>query len=95
MDYSGKIIWARHSEILTANIKASVDENAKDGERISLATKELGSCEVYPQTLQHTPNGRFVVVCGDGEYIIYTAVAWRNKSFGSALEFVWGSDSNE
>jgi hypothetical protein len=37
----------------------------------------------------------FVVVCGDGEYIIYTALAWRNKSFGSALEFVWSYDSNE
>ena len=39
--------------------------------------------------------GRFVVVCGDGEYIIYTAMALRNKSFGSAQEFVWASDSSE
>lgn len=67
----------------------------KDGERLVLPVKELGSCEVYPQTLKHNPNGRFVVVCGDGEYIIYTALAWRNKSFGSALEFVWASDSNQ
>ncbi|KAI8836673.1 coatomer WD associated region-domain-containing protein [Chytriomyces cf. hyalinus JEL632] len=95
MDNSGKIIWAKHSEIKTANIKASGDENIKDGERLLLPTKELGSCEVYPQSLQHSPNGRFVVVCGDGEWIIYTALAWRNKEFGSALEFVWGLDSNE
>ena len=39
--------------------------------------------------------GRFVVVCGDGEYIIYTAMALRNKSFGSAQEFVWAADSSE
>ncbi len=37
---------------------------------------------------------RFVVVCGDGEYIIYTAMALRNKSFGSAQEFVWSSDAS-
>ena len=37
---------------------------------------------------------RFVVVCGDGEYIIYTAMALRNKSFGSAQEFVWSNDSS-
>ena len=37
---------------------------------------------------------RFVVVCGDGEYIIYTAMALRNKSFGSAQEFVWSYDSS-
>lgn len=37
---------------------------------------------------------RFVVVCGDGEYIIYTAMALRNKSFGAAQEFVWSNDSS-
>ena len=65
-----------------------------DGERLALAVKDLGSSDIYPQSLQHSPNGRFVTVCGDGEYVIYTALAWRNKSFGSALEFVWGDDSN-
>ncbi|KAI9364899.1 coatomer protein complex, subunit beta 2 [Zopfochytrium polystomum] len=95
MDTSGKLIWARHNEIKSANLKASADENFKDGERLALQIKELGSCEIYPQTLQHSPNGRFVVVCGDGEWIIYTAIAWRNKEFGSALEFVWALDSNE
>ncbi|KAF9582673.1 Coatomer subunit beta' [Lunasporangiospora selenospora] len=94
MDSSGKIIWAKHHEIQTANVKASVDDDIKDGERIACAAKELGNCEMYPQTLEHSPNGRFVVVCGDGEYIIYTALAWRNKSFGSGLEFVWALDSN-
>src|SRR5947209_14017246 len=42
----------------------------------------------------HSPNGRFVSVCGDGEYIIYTALAWRNKAFGSALDFCWGAREN-
>ena len=35
------------------------------------------------------------MVCGDGEYIIYTAMALRNKSFGSAQEFVWSYDSSQ
>lgn len=39
----------------------------------------MGSCEIYPQTLMHNSNGRFVVACGDGEYIVYTAMALRNK----------------
>lgn len=66
-----------------------------DGEPLQLTTKDLGNCEIYPQMLQHNANGRFVVVCGDGEYIIYTALAWRNKSFGSALDFVWAADTGE
>ncbi|OAY85461.1 Coatomer subunit beta'-1 [Ananas comosus] len=93
MDSSGKIIWAKHNEIQTVNIKTvGADFEVTDGERLPLTVKELGSCDLYPQSLKHNPNGRFVVVCGDGEYIIYTALAWRNRSFGSALEFVWSSD---
>ena len=39
----------------------------------------MGACEVYPQSLLHNCNGHFIVVCGDGEYIIYTSQALRNK----------------
>ncbi|XP_070562089.1 coatomer subunit beta'-like [Ptychodera flava] len=95
MDTSGKIIWAKHAEIQQANLKTMADMEIKDGERLPLAVKDMGSCEIYPQTIAHNPNGRFVVVCGDGEYIIYTAMALRNKAFGSAQEFVWAQDSNE
>jgi len=96
MDSSGKIIWAKHSEIQQANIKAlAPDQEIKDGDRLALAVKDMGSCEVYPQTIAHNPNGRFVVVCGDGEFIIYTAMALRNKSFGQAQEFVWSHDSSQ
>ena len=86
--------WYRHSlpgEYAAARQPACLQA---DGERLPLAVKDLGSCDLYPQSLQHNGNGRFVTVCGDGEYIIYTALAWRNKSFGSALDAVWGDDSS-
>ncbi|XP_076684521.1 coatomer subunit beta' isoform X1 [Andrena cerasifolii] len=89
----GKIVWAKHSEIQQANLKA-LGEEAQDGERLPLAVKDMGACEIYPQTIQHNPNGRFLVVCGDGEYIIYTSMALRNKAFGQASEFVWAADSS-
>lgn len=130
----GKIIWARHSELQLANLKKADAPDAKgdssgikDGEILSVEVKDMGSCEIYPQSIAHNPNGRysycyfllekkkkkelicvkfvnvqfyfdffrFVVVCGDGEYIIYTAMALRNKAFGSAQEFVWAQDSSE
>ncbi|AWO99278.1 putative coatomer subunit beta' [Scophthalmus maximus] len=95
MDSSGKIMWARHSEVQQANLKAMGETEVRDGERLQLGVKDMGSCEIYPQTIQHSPNGRFVMVCGDGEYIIYTAMALRNKSFGPAQEFVWAHDSSQ
>ncbi|XP_043491715.1 coatomer subunit beta' isoform X1 [Polistes fuscatus] len=90
----GKIVWAKHSEIQQVNLKA-LGEEAQDGERLPLAVKDMGACEIYPQTIQHNPNGRFLVVCGDGEYIIYTSMALRNKAFGQASEFVWAADSSQ
>lgn len=93
MDNTGKMVWARHNEVVSAIIKGG-DATIKDGAPIALPVKELGSTEIYPSTLSHSPNGRFVAVCGDGEYIIYTALAWRNQAFGSALDFAWGSKDN-
>lgn len=58
MDSSGKIIWAKHSELQQANLKAMVDADIKDGERLPLVVKDMGSCEIYPQTICHNPNGR-------------------------------------
>lgn len=60
MDTNGKIIWAKHSEVQQANLKAMGDTEIKDGERLPLAVKDMGSCEIYPQTIQHNPNGRSV-----------------------------------
>ena len=94
MDSAGKIIFAKHSEILTTQIKG-VDKDLKDGDRLTLPTKDLGSTELYPQSLHHSPNGRFVAVAGDGEYVIYTALALRNQAFGSGLDFAWASKEND
>ncbi|GMR50177.1 hypothetical protein PMAYCL1PPCAC_20372, partial [Pristionchus mayeri] len=97
MDASGKVLWAKHSVVQQVNLKtidvATLDA-LQDGERIPLAVKELGSSEIYPQALAHSSNGRYVVACGDGEYIVYTAMALRNKDFGQALEFAWATDPN-
>lgn len=89
---TGKIVWANGHEIQTTSVKgAAKEQESSDGEKITLNTRDLGSCEVYPQNLQHNCNGQFIVVCGDGEYIIYTSQALRNKAFGSALDFVWSN----
>lgn len=70
------------------------EDDIPDGQRLNTTSKEMGAVEVYASTLQHSPNGRFVTVTGDGEYVIYTALAWRNKAFGSGTSFAWAGDSN-
>jgi len=94
MDSAGRIVAAKHNEIVSMQIKG-VEKDLKDGDRLTLPSKELGATELYPQSLQHSPNGRFVAVSGDGEYIVYTALALRNQTFGSGLDFAWGSKDND
>ncbi|QRW16534.1 coatomer subunit beta [Rhizoctonia solani] len=94
MDQAGKIIFARNNEVLGANLQTTQEDPTPDGQKLPLAPRELGSTEIFPSTIAHSPNGRFVAVCGDNEYIIYTALAWRNKSFGQGTAFAWAEDSN-
>ena len=90
MDPSGKLVFASNNEIKAANLRGLVEKNGiNDGEHLPLIPRDMGSCELYPNTLRHNCNGRFISVCGDGEFIIYTSQALRNKAFGSALDFVW------
>ena len=55
MENSGTLTWARHTEILSSVIKWG-DSTIKDGSPLSLPSKDLGNCEIYPQTLSHSPN---------------------------------------
>ena len=65
------------------------EANAQDGEKLPIVPKDMGATELFPQSIKHNCNGRFLVVCGDGEYVIYTAQALRTKAFGAALDFAW------
>ncbi|KIL57237.1 hypothetical protein M378DRAFT_88171 [Amanita muscaria Koide BX008] len=100
MDPSGKLIYTRSHQVLSFNFQTlasstdSPDPFSSDGARLPISSKEIGSTELFPTALLHSPNGRFVTVVGDGEYIIYTALAWRNKAFGNGSSFAWAPDSN-
>lgn len=95
MDPSGKLIYTKNQTVLSANVQTIAQEEiSADGVRLPIAPKEIGSTEIFATSLLHSPNGRFVTVVGDGEYIIYTALAWRNKSFGNGISFAWAPDNN-
>lgn len=91
MDNNGKLIYAKNLEVYQSVIKPTSAEGVKDGESLPIQQRDLGTVEIYPQTLAHSPNGRYAAVCGDGEYLVYTALAWRSKAYGKALDFAWNT----
>lgn len=91
MDPAGKLLYARNADVFQTALRALAADSVRDGEVVPLQARELGSVDVYPQTLAHLPNGRYAAVCGDGEYTVYTALAWRSKAYGKALDFAWNT----
>ncbi|KAF9535194.1 coatomer protein [Crepidotus variabilis] len=97
MDPAGKLIYTRNQTVFSGNLQTITlpsPTDFQDGSQLPLPTKEIGSTEIFATAITHSPNGRFVTVVGDGEYITYTALAWRNKSFGNGISFAWAPDSN-
>lgn len=89
MDGSGKIIVTKKQEAISMTAK-NID--AADGEALMLPMKELGVVDVFPQSIKFSPNGRFVAIIGDSDYIIYTPLAWRNVKYGNCTQFAWSDD---
>eukprot|EP00923_Selenidium_pygospionis_P046386 GHVN01079974.1.p1 GENE.GHVN01079974.1~~GHVN01079974.1.p1 ORF type:complete len:985 (+),score=199.69 GHVN01079974.1:138-3092(+) len=91
---NGKVVWSRGAELMTSNLKLLEGETLADGERITLAAKDMGACECFPQSISHHPSGRFIAVCGDGEYVVYTPQALRNMAYGPANDFAWSNEGH-
>lgn len=106
----GRLVWSRArgsgsasghgNEILTGMVRLLDVEGRPvripaDAEVIPLTPKELGTSDVFPQNLLHSPDGRLVAVWGDGEYVIYSTIGWRNRAFGKGQEVAWAAPGGD
>ncbi|CAE6944515.1 Copb2 [Symbiodinium sp. CCMP2592] len=81
LDSGMQLIWARHSQLYGTRRVAPC------------AHQDMGVLPVIPRTLAHSPQGHLFAVCGDGEYLIYTAeAAPQLDARGAAQEIAWGPD---
>lgn len=95
---NGKLAWAKGHTILTSPIRpeTAIDEQAGSlAGVVQLSPKELGQSDIYPTGISYAPNGRWIAVWGDGQFVVYSAVAWRNKAFGRATDFAWSASGND
>ncbi|KAI9454186.1 coatomer WD associated region-domain-containing protein [Boletus coccyginus] len=79
MDPTGKLIYACNQLVLSGNVQSCSEDATAEGNHISLMIKEISTMEIFGSNLICSSDGQFMTVVGDGEYIIYTALAWRNK----------------
>ena len=93
MDSNGKIMYSNNHDVVQMNLKGNVPADIGDGEKITLAPKDIGTCEHVPKRLEHNSTGQYVVVVTEDEYTINSALAWRPQHFGKCQDFVWGTEA--
>lgn len=91
LDTNGHLMLCDNGDIRTGIIQ---NINAEQEQTVEVSYKDLGRSELFPQSLTYNNNGRFMLLCGDGEYSISTTRVLRSKCYGSAVEAVWSSDGN-
>lgn len=102
VDNQGRLLVAKGPIIIQTNVHQVIENDPDLSSRAdfeskifqlltSSASKELSS-DLFPVSITHSSNGRFIaVVGGSGEWIIYSALAWRNRAFGRGTSFSWSS----
>ncbi|KAL8455545.1 hypothetical protein Emag_000674 [Eimeria magna] len=72
----GGMVIAVGSDAGTLVLKACESSRSSSSSSNSSSSSSSSSLwYIFPQSLSHHPNGRFLAVIGDGEYLIYTAQA--------------------
>lgn len=88
---TGKLIIAQGAEVSVAVLKNMPD--FVDGSEITLPLKEGITSDQTPVHLHHSPNGRYITVCGENEWTIYTTLGFRSRAYGNGISFIWCSNS--
>jgi coatomer subunit beta' len=88
VDANGRAYWARNNEVQSASLNQAVD--AGDGQPVDCIAKDVATSEFCPSSIAYNSTGRYIAICGDNEYSICSALAWRSKAYGEAREIVWG-----
>jgi coatomer subunit beta' len=91
LDPSGKLVVAKGTDISVSVVK-NLPEFI-DGSDLNLPFKEGVTAESPPSILQHSPNGRYIATCGEGEWTVLTTLGFRSRAYGKGIMFGWASNS--
>lgn len=85
----GKLLWTRAMEVISANVKAVAQEELFNEKKVDLVTKDLGTCDMFPTYIKHSPDGHLFAVCNDKEFSVIRTATFKNAKFGPGTDLVW------
>jgi coatomer subunit beta' len=75
-------------------LKAVEYDSLGDGEKVSLDPKELGTTEIYPTYLKHSPNSHHFGLCNRREFIVIKTASFKTVISGNGTNLVWSNDTD-
>ena len=83
-----KIIYSQQNNLYSINLK-QIQGESKDGKKINILPKQLGTSDVYPSIISYSPNGRYFSIISDKEFIISTSGVYRSSCVGTCHDLSW------
>lgn len=81
-------------EVYSANLKAVEYDKLQDGEKVTLDPKELGTTEIYPTYLKHSPNSHHFGLCNRKEFIVIKSASFKTVISGNGTNLIWNNDND-
>jgi len=78
------LIWTKYSKLSYSNIKAVVTKDVADFEEVNLNVREhSGGLEIFPESIQHSPNGQLLAIYDHNEYNIIKSSSFKLVYYGN------------
>ncbi|MCQ2819765.1 MAG: coatomer subunit beta' [archaeon] len=88
-----KIVYCQQNNVYSINLK-QIQNEAKDGEIIYIPPKQIGNTEVYPTEINYSPNGRYISILSDKEFIISPSGVYRSSCVGNSNDLSWNDNDS-
>lgn len=59
-----------------------------------MVTKDLGTADMFPTMIKHSPDGHLFAVCNDKEFAVIRTATFKNAKFGTGSDLSWSPDKD-
>ena len=85
----GKLILCQSNAFKGTNLKALVTKNLKDFAVVKCEEKNIGSTDLFPKDLRHSPNGQYFFVTDGSEFAVHKSQTGKQTTFGNCDGILW------
>lgn len=75
-------------------MKAVSQEELISEKRFDIVSKELGTLDMFPTMIKHSPDGHLFAACNDKEFAVIRTATFKNAKFGTGSDLSWSLEKD-